>query len=268
MYDFGGGTFDAAVVQVRDGEFAVVDHAGTTSWAASSSTGRWWRTCSCPPYAPGPDGRAGPPRPRHARNLATLKLAAENAKIELSHAEVTEVAFELTDARDRRTAFLVEMAREDVARAALPFYRRSVTLCHRALRDGGLARPTSTACCWSAARPRPGLRGFLADPREGLGIPLDHGLDPVTVVARGAAIFARTQRLPREFAGRRPRRATSGWTSSTGRRAATPTRWWAAEPHSGRREHGGEGGVGAVGDGDVGAVGDGGAGTFGDGGAG
>lgn len=48
----------------------------------------------------------------------------------------------------------------------------------------------------------PALRGMLADPREGLGVRLDHGLDPVTVVARGAAIFARTQRLPHDFGGR------------------------------------------------------------------
>ena len=40
----------------------------------------------------------------------------------------------------------------------------------------------------------PYLRQFLADPKEGLGIPLEFGLDPLTVVARGAARFAGTQR--------------------------------------------------------------------------
>src|SRR5205807_791327 len=32
---------------------------------------------------------------------------------------------------------------------------------------------------------------------DGLGIPLDFRVDPMTVVARGAAIYAGTQRLPR-----------------------------------------------------------------------
>jgi molecular chaperone DnaK len=40
----------------------------------------------------------------------------------------------------------------------------------------------------------PYLREFLADPKEGLGIPLEFSLDPLTVVARGAARFAGTQR--------------------------------------------------------------------------
>ncbi len=31
--------------------------------------------------------------------------------------------------------------------------------------------------------------------RNGLGIPLDHSVDPLTVVARGAAVFAGTQRV-------------------------------------------------------------------------
>jgi molecular chaperone DnaK len=41
----------------------------------------------------------------------------------------------------------------------------------------------------------PFLRDRLADRRRGLGIPLDFSVNPLTVVARGAAIFAGTQRL-------------------------------------------------------------------------
>ncbi|HYT90439.1 MAG TPA: Hsp70 family protein, partial [Gemmataceae bacterium] len=41
----------------------------------------------------------------------------------------------------------------------------------------------------------PYLRQRLADRAEGLGIPLEFGVDPMTIVARGAALFAATQRL-------------------------------------------------------------------------
>jgi molecular chaperone DnaK len=44
----------------------------------------------------------------------------------------------------------------------------------------------------------PYLRQRLADRTEGLGIPLEFGVDPLTVVARGAAVFARTQRMQAE----------------------------------------------------------------------
>ena len=39
---------------------------------------------------------------------------------------------------------------------------------------------------------------MLVDPTDGLGIPLEFGIDPITVVARGAAIFAGTQRISEE----------------------------------------------------------------------
>ena len=41
----------------------------------------------------------------------------------------------------------------------------------------------------------PYLRQRLADPKDGLGIPLEFGVDPLTAVARGAAIFAGGRRL-------------------------------------------------------------------------
>jgi molecular chaperone DnaK len=36
----------------------------------------------------------------------------------------------------------------------------------------------------------PYLRQVLPDTKEGLGIPLEFGIDPLTVVAQGAALFA------------------------------------------------------------------------------
>jgi molecular chaperone DnaK len=51
----------------------------------------------------------------------------------------------------------------------------------------------------------PVLREMLADPEVGLGIQVDHSLDPVTVVAHGAAIFAGTQRIPKSARARQDR---------------------------------------------------------------
>ena len=42
----------------------------------------------------------------------------------------------------------------------------------------------------------PYLRQMLLDPNEGLGIPLESSIYPITVVAKGAAIFAGIQRIP------------------------------------------------------------------------
>lgn len=67
----------------------------------------------------------------------------------------------------------------------------------------------------------PNVRDLLADRQEGLGIPLDFSVDPLTVVARGASIFASTQRATSGRAARPP--ATSAtWTLDLEYKATGP----------------------------------------------
>src|SRR5581483_261418 len=137
-------------------------------------------------------------------NIAKLKHAAESAKIALSANEVTEVRAELTDADGRPFEFCHEICRADLERFTDPLYTRSVNLCRRALAEKGLGPgDIERVLLVGGATLSPALRERLADPREGLGIPLDHSLDAITVVARGAAIFAGTQRRPRTAGGQR-----------------------------------------------------------------
>src|SRR5581483_11443554 len=76
--------------------------------------------------------------------------------------------------------------------------------CRRALAEKGLGSgDIERVLLVGGATLSPALRERLADPRAGLGIPLDHSLDAITVVARGAAIFAGTQRRPRAAGGQR-----------------------------------------------------------------
>src|SRR5262249_54887561 len=76
------------------------------------------------------------------------------------------------------------------------FITRSVNLCRKALRESGLG-PGDIEKVLLVGGPTlsPYLRERLADPAEGLGIPLDHSQDPITVVGRGAAFFAGSKRL-------------------------------------------------------------------------
>ncbi|MBP2324412.1 molecular chaperone DnaK [Kibdelosporangium banguiense] len=204
VYDFGGGTFDAAVVQVQDGEFTVVNHAGDNFLGGKLID--WTIVDELLVPAVAADGSLPAfdrSHPRWRSNVAKLKVAAENAKIELSHSDFAEIAVEIADEDDRRFSFTYEMTRADVERLSLPLYRRSVELCRRALSERGLkAADIERVILVGGATMAPALRALLADPVDGLGIPLDHSLDPVTVVARGAAIFARTQRIPRDLTRR------------------------------------------------------------------
>lgn len=206
VYDFGGGTFDAAVVNVQDGEFTVVNHAGNNflggkliDWALVENY--------LIPAAKREHGLASLNRDnrRMAGAIGKLKIAAENAKIQLSQTETADIEVELDDADGGRFNFEYELRRADVERVSEQFYVRSIGLCRQALAEKGLGpSDIERVLLVGGATLAPALRERLADPREGLGIPLDYSLDSITVVACGAAIFAGTQRPPRRPTPIRP----------------------------------------------------------------
>ncbi len=200
VYDFGGGTFDAAVINVREGEFGVVNHAGDNFLGGKLIDWALVDELLAPAVAKehGLEDLSRGNR-RWAGNIAKLKHAAESAKIALSAGEVTEVRVELLDGEGRPFEFVREVSRRELEKFTEPLYTRSVNLCRRALAEKGLgAGDIERVVLVGGATLSPGLRERLADPGEGLGIPLDHTMDAITVVARGAAVFAGTQRVPKK----------------------------------------------------------------------
>ncbi|GAA2438283.1 hypothetical protein GCM10010191_61780 [Actinomadura vinacea] len=197
VYDFGGGTFDAAVVNVRDGEFTVVNHRGDNFLGGKLLDWAIVEELLVPAVAREfglSDLRRGNPAWRGAINK--LKLAAEAAKVQVSSAESANLFVELKDDSGQPFDFEYDLMRADVERLMEPFIVRSVNLCRKALEESRLGPgDIQKALLVGGPTLTPYLRERLADPREGLGIPLDHGQDPITAVARGAAIFAGTQRL-------------------------------------------------------------------------
>ncbi|MFJ9031532.1 Hsp70 family protein [Streptomyces sp. NPDC102274] len=207
VFDLGGGTFDAAVMSKRDGELQLIQHAGDPylggkliDWALVDDL-----------LAPAARRDLGLPdftrnNPRWRKNFAKLKLEAENAKIALSRSAAMDISLDLDDGNGGTEPFEYTLTRGALDDLALPFYTRAIRLCRDALAESSL-RPDhiDRLLLVGGATLSPGLRELLADPVEGPGILLDHSQDPTTVVARGAAVFARTVRLPRK-----PQKAAPG----------------------------------------------------------
>ncbi|MGP3967832.1 Hsp70 family protein [Streptomyces sp. 6N223] len=203
VYDLGGGTFDAAVIRLRDGEFSVVGHGGDNYLGGKLIDWQIVEELLIPAAVRQVPQLAGLARgnPRWNAAVAKLKQAAETAKIRLSRAETADVFVELPDAERRRYDVDVELRRSDVERLAEPLVTRSVNLCRAALGELGIGPDDVEKVLMAGGQTAmPYLRQRLADPREGLGIPLDFAHDPMTVVARGAAIFAGAQALPERHA--------------------------------------------------------------------
>lgn len=198
VYDFGGGTFDAAIVQTHDGIIEVVNNGGDNHLGGKLIDWAIVEELLVPAVANQfnvTDFRRG--NPKWQKALAKLKLAAEQAKIGVSRDESVEIMIDsLCQGEDgENITFEFDLKRVDVERIAQPFILRSVNICRKVLAEQNLkvdniekvllvGGPTLT----------PYLRNYLSDKQEGLGIPLDFSLDPLTVVARGAAIVAAAQR--------------------------------------------------------------------------
>jgi len=198
VYDFGGGTFDAAVLRVRDECIEVVNHGGDNllggkliDWAVVNElfvpalTKEYKLT----------DFRQGVEQWRSA--FAKLKAEAERAKILLSREQEADILIDSlgVDDRGEPMEFSFDLSKCDLERIAEPYVRRTINICKEVLVDKHLGLGDIEKVILAGGTTLiPLLRDMLTDSNEGLGIPLESSIYPLTVVARGAAIEAGSQR--------------------------------------------------------------------------
>ena len=193
VYDLGGGTFDCSLLETRDGLLRVVAHDGDNflggrdfDWAVTEHLAAQ--------LAAGGGPRLERRDPAHAGALRVLRLAAEDAKIELSRAETAQITLAQPLTVDGREVD-VELAidRATLERITAPLVERSLEVCARLLAGHGLA-PGQLARVVLVGGPTvmPAVRAAVSNR---LQAPLAEGVDPMTLVAQGAAIYAATAGL-------------------------------------------------------------------------
>ena len=197
VYDLGGGTFDAAVIQVRDEMIHVVNHGGN-DYLGGKDLDRALVDNVLIPAIHKEYGNLGITRsdPKWSPLLAKLKAKAEDAKIALStkNSGFVDLLFSRDGGPGHELAFEYELTRAEVEREAAPIVdetvrRARVVLAEKRLGTGDVEKVLLVG----GPTLMPYVRHRLADPKSGLGIPLEFSVDPMTVVARGAAVFAGTQ---------------------------------------------------------------------------
>ncbi|KXO92179.1 heat-shock protein Hsp70 [Tsukamurella pulmonis] len=187
VYDLGGGTFDATVIELADRRISVLavegDHQlGGADWDERLALHLAQRFCEANPDAEDPlDDSAG---------SQSLVLAAEQAKHELTLAERTEVVIAHDGARA-----VVPLTRAELEEMTAPLLRRTVDLARDCLKTaekrgvhtidrlllvGGSSRMSAVA---RALREQLGLDGELHDPD--------------LAVARGAALYGEKLEMER-----------------------------------------------------------------------
>ena len=198
VFDFGGGTFDAAVMKAEDGDIQVVNHGGDNFLGGADIDWGVVEGIIVPAIAGSynlPDFKRGNVRWRSA--LAKIKRAVEFAKIDLSRstkAYLDGCVFEDDDGKEVELDGF-KLTQGQLAAIAEPLIVRAAEKCKAVLAEKNLP-PSAIERTLLVGGPTlaPYFRDILADK---LGIPLDHSVDPMTVVAQGAAVFAGTQRIDR-----------------------------------------------------------------------
>lgn len=193
VYDLGGGTFDASLLETRDGLLRVVGHDGDNflggrdidqaivDWALKELTATTGKTVT-----------RG--EPVHAVGIRRLKASAEDAKIELTRSRETSLSMPGLFTIDGEPVDLdVVLTRATLEELVTPLVDRSITVCLRLLATHGLT-PDQLVRIVLVGGPTvmPILRDRVG---KALGAQFSEGLDPMTLVAQGAAVYAATAGL-------------------------------------------------------------------------
>lgn len=201
VYDFGGGTFDAAIMSVRDGMIQVVNHAGDNFLGGKNID---WDIVEklLIPAVQEEFGLKGITRSdkRWAALTSQLKASAEEAKIQVSRTRkpfevsIEELYINPNDINDR-AEFAFTLTPEHLQKLLKPWVNQSIGLSRRALEEKRLkGSDLEKVIMVGGSSLFPWVQEWVS---EELGAPIDISIDPMTVVARGAAVFACTRPLER-----------------------------------------------------------------------
>lgn len=203
VFDFGGGTFDAALASLRNGFIQILNHAGDNELGGGDIDRELVARYILPIIEKNyrfSDFRFG--NDKWKAKLAKLKYEIESAKIRLSQSTRETISIQDVDnwhdEAGQIVEFDLELTRGQVAEVAEPYILRAVKIARQVLAEKHvLVGSIDKVILVGGPTLAPYFREILSDPVAGLGIPLDYSVNPITVVAKGAALFAGTQALER-----------------------------------------------------------------------
>ena len=183
VYDLGGGTFDAAIVNCERYPFTVIGHSGDP-YLGGDDVDRW----IAERVAKRALERSGWDLADNPETFGKLLFHCENAKIALSERDEVQIVISDVDPAAPSQIDPETITQEEVQGLTLDLVRRSFVMCDDALSQAGLvARDVDAVFLAGGSTSLPGLRDFVEQyfskkPR--------FDLDPMHVVAIGASLAA------------------------------------------------------------------------------
>jgi molecular chaperone DnaK len=189
VFDLGGGTLDISLLETTDGRLRVLDHAGDNFLGGKDMDGALveWAAAALARRG-GADLLRDRATAAGRRALARLRAACEQAKIELSRAERTTIVVADSGADDSGGEQELEITRAELDTLVAPLIARSMTAVRNLLaKNQQTADDVARVVLVGGPTLMPGLRARVGDLFGGR---IAAGVDPMTIVARGAALYA------------------------------------------------------------------------------
>lgn len=200
VYDLGGGTFDIALIQSKDNVFSVRQHNGDNFLGGKDFDARIVEKIFIPLLKAEYDlPQLTLENPDYSFLLTKLKFIAEESKIFLSKENVITVELDNIGEDDRGQEIYLsfEMSTKDLENAVSDLVERTINLVNETIDQSCIERSKiSTIVLVGGPTQLPFIRRRL---EESTGISVNSSVDPLTVVAKGAAIYGKSQKMPLEL---------------------------------------------------------------------
>jgi molecular chaperone DnaK len=193
VYDFGGGTFDIALLSIQDGEMKVVDHEGDNYLGGRDLDKAILFEVIIPKILT--QGNFGTiaeelknQRGFFAKYYNLLLYKAEELKISLSHSKEVEIEIEIQDIDGREQELFIDVTREEMESAIDPIVQKTLDITQSIIRKNELREEDlHFALMVGGSTYIPYIKQKLD---AQLNCAVNLGVDPTTAVVEGAAYYA------------------------------------------------------------------------------
>jgi len=200
IYDLGGGTFDVALVSCKDGILSVLGHSGDNFLGGKNIDWDIVDTIIVPKIiAKYKLTNFTRKNTKYSSFFSRLKYYAETAKIELSQYKKTTIEIEEIGKDDvgEDIRLSIEITRQEFEKLIETKIDETIKLTRETLKEAGIKNSSVKRIILVGGPTQiPYVRERLENE---LKIKVDSSVDPLTVVAHGACVYALSQIIPVEY---------------------------------------------------------------------
>lgn len=200
VYDLGGGTFDVALISSKDGLLSVREHGGDNFLGGKNFDLLIIDKIIVPEITKKYELKEfNRSNEKYKSVFAKLKYRAETAKKYLSQDKQTVIEVDGIgkDDNDKEIYLTIDFSRDEFEKLIESLVDKTIEIAKETIKKSGIKSSTvSKIVLVGGPTQIPYVRERL---EKELGIDVDSSVDPLTVVARGACIYAASKKIPPEY---------------------------------------------------------------------